>query len=73
MAVQIDNIRGLLVIRRMDRQQNAWGLVVSVVEKGVDENVYEIVLRRFGLKWTYEREGMGRRSGGRQRKSGLLP
>ena len=46
-AVQMDNLRGLLVIRRMDRVLNVrtrelWGVV-----KGVDEQIDERVLRWF--------------------------
>ena len=47
-AVQMDNLRGLLGIRRMDKVPNAqirhfWG-----VTKGVDEKNDEGVLRWFG-------------------------
>ena len=38
-GVQMDNLRGLLGIRRMDRVANAWIRELCGVEKGVDEGV----------------------------------
>ena len=44
-AVQLDNLRGLLSIRRMDKVPNAWIRQLCGVTKGVDEKIDEIVLR----------------------------
>ena len=43
-AVQMDNLRGLLGIRRMDRIPNAWIRKLCGVTKGVDERIDEHVL-----------------------------
>ena len=37
-AVQMDNLRGLLVIRRVDKVPNAWIRRLCGVMKGVDED-----------------------------------
>ena len=42
--VQIDNLRGLLGIRRIDRVPNAWIRVLHRVMKEVDERIDESVL-----------------------------
>ena len=47
-AVKIDNIRGLLDTRRMDRVPNAWIRELCGVTRGVDEKIDESVLRWFG-------------------------
>ena len=47
-AVQMNNLRGLLGIRRMDRVQNAWLRKLCGVVKGVDERTDEIVFHWFG-------------------------
>ena len=47
-AVQMDNIRGLLGIMRMDRVPNARIRELCGKMKGVDEMIDEDVLRRFG-------------------------
>ena len=47
-AVQIDNLRGLLDIRRMDRVLIARIREFCGVTKGVDERIDGGVLRRFG-------------------------
>ena len=44
-AVQIDNLRGLLVIRRMDRVPNARIRAFCGVKNGLDETTDEIVIR----------------------------
>ena len=44
-AIQIDNLRGLLGIRRMDKVPNARIRELRVVTKGMDERVDEGVLR----------------------------
>ena len=38
-AVQMDNLRGLLGIRRMDRVLNAWIRELCGVKKGLDEGM----------------------------------
>ena len=45
--IQIDNLRGLLGIRRMDRVLNAWIRELCRVMKEVDERIDEGVLLRF--------------------------
>ena len=45
-AVQMDNLRGLLLIRRIDRVPNERIRELSTVTKGVDER-FEEVLREF--------------------------
>ena len=47
-AVQMDNLKGLLVIRRMDRVPNAWIRELCGVKKGLDEKIDEGMLRHFG-------------------------
>ena len=44
----MDNLRGLLGIRRMDRVQNAWIRELCGVMKGVDERIGESLLHWFG-------------------------
>ena len=44
-AVQMDNFRGLLGIRRMDKVLNAWIRQLCKVMKGVDEKTDEGALR----------------------------
>ena len=48
MAVQMDNLRGLLSVRRMDRVSNAWIRELCRVKKGLDERIDEGVFRWFG-------------------------
>ena len=48
MGVKMDNLRGLLGIRRMDRVPNAWIRELCGVKKHLDENIDEDVLRWFG-------------------------
>ena len=38
-ALQMDNLRGLLGIRRIDRVPNAWKRELCAVKKGLDEGV----------------------------------
>ena len=47
-AVQMDNLRGLLGIRRIDRVPNAQIRELCGVKKGLDEKIDEGVLRWFG-------------------------
>ena len=48
-AVQIDNLRGLLGIRRMDRVPNARIRELCRVKKGLEERIDEGVLRWRGI------------------------
>ena len=47
-TVQMDNLRGLLGLRRMDRVPNAWIRELCGVRKGQDKRIYEDVLHWFG-------------------------
>ena len=47
-AVQMENLRGLLGIRGMDRFLNAWIRELCAVRKGLDERINEGILRWFG-------------------------
>ena len=77
-VAQMDNLRGLLVIRRMDKVPNTWTRQLCGVTKGVNEKIDEGVLRRFGhvermendrvAKWVCVGECAGSRSVGRPRK-----
>ena len=74
-AVQIDNLKGLLDIRRMDRVPNALKRESCGVKKGSDEKIGEGVLRWFGhvesdriAKRDYVGECAGSRSVARPRK-----
>ena len=46
-AVQMDNLRGLMGIRRMDKVPNEWIRQLCRVRKGVDKKINEGVLRWF--------------------------
>ena len=48
-VLQMDNLRGLLGIRRMGRVTNARIRELCGAKKRVDERIDECVLRRFGL------------------------
>ena len=52
----MDNLRGLLGIRRMDRVPNAWKRELCGVKKVLDEKVDEGVLRWFGHVERMERD-----------------
>ena len=77
-VVQMDNLRGLLGIRRMDKFRNARIRQLCGVTKGVDEKINEGVLRWFGhmermdnnriAKRVYVEEYAGSRSVGSPRK-----
>ena len=77
-AVQMDNVRGLLGIRRMDKVPNERIRELCVVMKGVDKRIDEGVLRWFGhverkendsiAEKVYIRECTGSHSVGRPRK-----
>ena len=47
-ALQMENLRGLLEIRRICRIPNAWIREFCGVTKGIDERIDEGVLRWFG-------------------------
>ena len=74
----MDNLRGLLSIKRMDKVLNAWIRQLSGVMKGVDEKINKDVLRWFGTveriennriaKRVYVGECAGSRSVGRQQE-----
>ena len=80
-AVQMDNLRGLLGIRRMDRVPNERIRVLCGVKKGLDETIDEGVLRWFShvermernkiAKRVYIRECEGSRLVGKPRKRGI--
>ena len=82
-AVQMDNLRGLLGVRRMDKVPNALIRELCGVKKGLDERIGEGVLRWFGhvermerdriAKRVYVGECAGSRSVGRPRRDGLIP
>ena len=77
-AVQMDNLGGLLVIRRMDRVLNAWVRELCGLKKGLDERIDEGMLWWFGhvermkrdriTKRVYVGECAGSRSVGRPQK-----
>ena len=60
-AVQMDNLRGLLVIRRMGRVQNARIRELCGVTKGVDERIDEGILRGFGHVERMEKDRIAKR------------
>ena len=74
----MENLRGLLAIRRMDKFQNAWIRQLCGVTKSVDEKIIDGVLRWFGhmermnnytiAKRVYVGECAGSRSVDRPRK-----
>ena len=78
MAVQMDNLRELLSIRRIDRVPNARITELCGVKKGLDERTDEGVLRWFShvermkrdrtAKRVYVEECAGTRSVGKPRK-----
>ena len=47
-AVQMENLRGLLGIKRVDKVPNTWKRGLFGVTKGVDERIDEGILRWFG-------------------------
>ena len=77
-ALQIDNLRELLGIRRMDRIPNAGIRELNGVREGLDERIDEGILRRFSSVERMERDRIAERiyvgecagscSVGRQRK-----
>ena len=57
----MDNFRGLLGIRRMDKVPNAWIRELRVVMKGVYERIDEGFLRCFGHVERMENEMIAKR------------
>ena len=57
----MENLRGLLAIRRMERVPNAWIRVLCRVKKGLDERIDESVLRWFGNVERMERDRIAKR------------
>ena len=60
-AVQIDNLRGLLGIRRMDRVPNAWIRELCGAKKGLDVRIDEGMLLWFGHVERRNRDRMAKR------------
>ena len=60
-VVQVDNLRGLLGLRRMDKVQNARIRELCRVTKGVDEKIDEGVLRWFGHVERMENDRIAKR------------
>ena len=60
-AVQMDNLRGLPGIRRMDKVPNAWIRQLCRVIKGADEKIDEGVLRWFGHVERMENDRIAKR------------
>ena len=77
----MDNLRRLPGIRRMDRVLNAWIRELCRVKKGLDERIYEGMLRLFAhvermergitAKRVYVGEFAGNHSAGRPQKRWL--
>ena len=60
-GVQMDNLRGFLGIRRMDRVPNAWIRALCKVKKGLAERIDEGVLRWFGHVERMENDTIAKR------------
>ena len=60
-VVQMDNPRGLLGIRRMDRVPNAQIRELCIVNKGLDERIDEGILRWFTHVERMERDRTAKR------------
>ena len=60
-SVQMDNLRRLLNIRRMDKVPNVWIIEFCGVTKGVDERIDEGVLRCFGHVERMENDRISKR------------
>ena len=57
----MDNLRGLLGIRRMDRVLNAWIRKLCRMRKGVDERIDEGILQWFGHVERMEKDRITKR------------
>ena len=60
-AVQMDNLRGLLGIRRVDRVLNAWIRELCGSKKGIDERINEDVLWLFGHMERMEKDKIAKK------------
>ena len=60
-AVQMDNLRGLLGIGKIDRIPNSWIKELYGVKKGLNEEIDEDVLRKFGPIERTERDRVANR------------
>ena len=60
-AVQMDSLRGLLGIRRINKVPNAWIRQMCGVTKGVDEKIDEGVFRWFGYVERMENDMIAKR------------
>ena len=60
-ALQMDNLRGLLGIRRMDRVLNTWIRELCGMKKGLDERIDQGVLQWFGHVERIERDRTAKR------------
>ena len=60
-AVQMDTLRGLLGIRRIDRILNAWIRELCGVRKGLDERIDEVFLWWFSHVERMERDMIAKR------------
>ena len=77
-AVQMDNLRSVLGVKKIDKIRNEFIRTVCGVEKGINERVNESVLRWFGhvermddsrmVKRMYKGECIGRLPKGRMKK-----
>ena len=76
-AVQMDNLRGLFGIRRMDKVSNARIRELCGVTKGVEERIDEDVLRLFGHVERMEKDRIAKRTYvgecAGQGRDGLIP
>ena len=62
-AVQMDNLRGLLCIRRMGRVPNAWIRELCGVKKDLDERIDEGMIQWFGHVERMENDGIAKSLG----------
>ena len=62
-TLQVDNVKGLVGIRRMDKFPNARIRELCGVTKGVDERIDESVLRKFGHVERMENDKTGEFAG----------
>ena len=60
-AVRMDNLRGLLGVRRMNRVPDAWIRELCGVMKGMDDSTDEGVPRWFGHVGRMENDGIAKR------------
>src|SRR5678816_1585400 len=77
-CVQMDNLRGMLGVKRIDKMRNERFRKLCGVKKGVNERINESTLRWFGhmkrmndsrlVKWMYSGECVGNRPAGRPKK-----